>query len=235
MPERQQVTVLLEQASNHGSSMSIRSFETPMPSLTEGRQKLLKRRRARVANDITKDERRQKQSKRDKERERWVGDKVEVVNVDTTLLFGEKGIRRVRVSQASGVESPSYRLRDNSDDEEGGDEADVSFWPLRFLSVANTSKRIIDKQNADLGDWEELVFVPTNLPAIFDTIITTYQPVCQPLSRRGLPANTLHLYARFALRCDESWLEELLEGAVDCIEQGVHVSTDLFKQRRSDV
>lgn len=56
-------------------------------------------------------------------------------------------------------------------------------------------------------------------------LITSYQPVCQPLSRRGLPANMLFLYARFALRrCNESWLEELLEGAVDRIEAGVYVS-----------
>lgn len=72
---------------------------------------------------------------------------------------------------------------------------------------------------------EELVFSPANLPAILDITITSYQPVRQPLSRRGLPANMLYLYARFAHRCcDDSWLEELLESAVDRIEQGVYVS-----------
>lgn len=69
------------------------------------------------------------------------------------------------------------------------------------------------------------MFSPSNLPSIYDTIITSYQPVCQPVSRRGLPANILFLYARFAIRqCGEGWLEQLLEGAVDRIEAGVYVS-----------
>lgn len=36
----------------------------------------------------------------------------------------------------------------------------------------------------------------------------------------------LYLYARFAYKqCSESWLEELLEGAVDRIEGDVYVSS----------
>jgi hypothetical protein len=70
-----------------------------------------------------------------------------------------------------------------------------------------------------------LVFQPSQLPAIFDILITNYRPVCQPLAERTLPANALLLYARFAHhRCDESWLEELTVGAVERIETGVYVS-----------
>jgi hypothetical protein len=37
----------------------------------------------------------------------------------------------------------------------------------------------------------------------------------------------IYLYARFAVKqCSVTWLEELLEGAVDRIEKGVYVSQD---------
>lgn len=72
---------------------------------------------------------------------------------------------------------------------------------------------------------DHLVFHINQVPALLDVFVTSYKPVCQPLSRRALPANALYLYARFAhYQCDETWLEELLEGAVDAIEQGVYVS-----------
>jgi hypothetical protein len=69
-----------------------------------------------------------------------------------------------------------------------------------------------------------LAYGPPQLPSIFDILITSYRPCCQPLPKRALPVNALFLYARFAhYRCDESWLEELIEGAVEKIEQGVYV------------
>lgn len=72
---------------------------------------------------------------------------------------------------------------------------------------------------------DHLVFHINQVPALLDVFVTSYRPVCQPLSRRALPANALYLYARFAhYQCDETWLEELLEGAVDAIEHGVYVS-----------
>lgn len=73
---------------------------------------------------------------------------------------------------------------------------------------------------------DHLVFHINQVPALLDVFVTSYRPVCQPLARRALPANALYLYARFAhYQCDETWLEELLEGAVDAIEHGVYVST----------
>ena len=69
-----------------------------------------------------------------------------------------------------------------------------------------------------------LVFSLSHLTNIYDILITSYRPVCRPLARRTLPANALFLYARFAhYRCDEAWLEELIERAVERIEQGVYV------------
>ncbi|GLB36057.1 putative DIL [Lyophyllum shimeji] len=61
-----------------------------------------------------------------------------------------------------------------------------------------------------------LVFSPPSLPQIFDSLITNFQPSL----RDATPANTLYLLARFAcLTCDHTWLEDLIMGATDAIEE----------------
>lgn len=68
-----------------------------------------------------------------------------------------------------------------------------------------------------------LVFSPPALPQIFESLITNFQPSL----RNAQPANTLYLLARFAcLTCDHTWLEDLIIGATDAIE-------DTFFVRRS--
>ena len=66
-----------------------------------------------------------------------------------------------------------------------------------------------------------LVFNPIALPEIFDTLITSY-----PISLKDpTPANTLYMLARFAcLTCDHTWLEDLIMGAADTIEEAFFVS-----------
>lgn len=61
-----------------------------------------------------------------------------------------------------------------------------------------------------------LVFSPDLLPQIFDSLITNY-----PLTFKDpTPANTLYMLARFAcLTCDHTWLEDLIIGATDSIEE----------------
>ncbi len=60
-----------------------------------------------------------------------------------------------------------------------------------------------------------LVFSPLALPQIFDSLITNFQPSL----RDATPANTLYMLARFAcLTCDHTWLEDLIIGATDAIE-----------------
>lgn len=70
-----------------------------------------------------------------------------------------------------------------------------------------------------------LVFSLPALPSTLDAIISSYPPHAHPRSWRAAPANSLYLYARFALyRCDVDWLEELIVGAVDRIEIQIYVS-----------
>ncbi|KAI0068436.1 hypothetical protein BV25DRAFT_1875981 [Artomyces pyxidatus] len=61
-----------------------------------------------------------------------------------------------------------------------------------------------------------LVFSPPSLPDIFQSLITNFQPSL----RNAEPANALYMLARFAcLTCDNSWLEDLIIGATDAIEE----------------
>src|SRR5882757_11589342 len=61
-----------------------------------------------------------------------------------------------------------------------------------------------------------LVFSPPLLPQIFDSLISNFSPKL----KNATPANTLYMLARFAcLTCDHIWLEELIIGATDAIEE----------------
>ncbi|KAI0080315.1 hypothetical protein K474DRAFT_1769549 [Panus rudis PR-1116 ss-1] len=61
-----------------------------------------------------------------------------------------------------------------------------------------------------------LVFSPHALPDIFQTLITDFRPSL----RNAEPANALYMLARFAiLNCDHNWVEDLILGATDVIEE----------------
>lgn len=65
-----------------------------------------------------------------------------------------------------------------------------------------------------------LVFSPASLPGILDSLITNFEPSV----RNSTPANALYMLARFAcLTCDHTWLEELVMGATDAIEDAAFV------------
>ena len=65
-----------------------------------------------------------------------------------------------------------------------------------------------------------LVFAPPSLPYIFHSLITDYAPAL----RNAEPANALYMLARFAcLACDDTWLEDLIIGATDAIEDAFFV------------
>jgi hypothetical protein len=79
-----------------------------------------------------------------------------------------------------------------------------------------------------------LVFDPPSLPQIFESLITNFPPSL----RNAQPANTLYMLARFAcLTCDPSWLEDLIIGATDAIEETFFVSLFFFSSSfsRSDL
>lgn len=69
-----------------------------------------------------------------------------------------------------------------------------------------------------------LAFSPPFLSQIFESLITNYKPTFKDAT----PANTLYMLARFAaLTCDHTWLEDLIIGATDAIEETFFVSSTL--------
>lgn len=66
-----------------------------------------------------------------------------------------------------------------------------------------------------------LAWSPQDLDNIFNAVITN----AQVSARNVQPANALYLMARFAcLTCDATWLEDLILGATDVIEERFFVS-----------
>ena len=66
-----------------------------------------------------------------------------------------------------------------------------------------------------------LVFSPQLLTHIFESLVTNYPPTFKDAT----PANTLYMLARFAaLTCDHTWLEDVIIGATDAIEETFFVS-----------
>lgn len=105
---------------------------------------------------------------------------------------------------AASVESES---ESGSDDEESDDEE----VPTPYTPTQNHESI--------------LVFSLSNLPQLLDSLIANVTPVLKPLSKRTAPANGLYYLARFAaVWCDHDWVEEVIVGAVDKIEETVHVS-----------
>ena len=67
-----------------------------------------------------------------------------------------------------------------------------------------------------------LVFSRVSLPDIFQSLITDFRPSL----RNAEPANALYMLARFAcLNCDHNWVEDLIIGATDAIEDVFFVSS----------
>ncbi|KAG8954438.1 hypothetical protein FRC04_011765 [Tulasnella sp. 424] len=103
---------------------------------------------------------------------------------------------------AVSIESES----ESDDDDEGSDDEEE---PTPYTPIHNHDSI--------------LVFSLSNLPQLLDSLIGTATPVLKPLSKRTAPANGLYYLARFAaVWCDSDWVEEVVVGAVDKIEETVH-------------
>lgn len=157
------------------------------------------------------------------ERERWLIERARAVDVDPEFLLPPPRCRAARRSADSGLgwigDEPQYNA--GVEEEIEAEDEGIGDKDVRSFS---TRRRILTFVQVMQYNNLMLVFGLSQLPSILDIHITSYLTHCLPLSRRSLPANALYLYARFAhYRCDETWLEELLESAVEKIEQSVYV------------
>ncbi|KAF8140333.1 DIL domain-containing protein [Boletus edulis] len=97
---------------------------------------------------------------------------------------------------------------------------------------AETSSTISDSEDDDLNEdfytppldfTSMLAWSPQDLDSIFSAVITNVQAS----ARNAQPANVLYLMARFAcLTCDATWLEDLILGATDVIEEKFFSSSE---------
>ena len=103
-----------------------------------------------------------------------------------------------------------------SDDEAPGDAILVSIFSSAMYRVSQSE---LQTPPPDFSSM--LVFSPMALPDIFQSLITDFKPS----HRNAEPANALYMLARFAcLTCDHNWIEDLIIGATDSIEDVFFVS-----------
>lgn len=100
---------------------------------------------------------------------------------------------------------------DDGDDDSSDDDEDYSDVPD-------------DTHDPEGNDFSTmLVFSPSSLPYILHSLITTRRPTLRSCEA----AKALHLLSRFAcISCDHNWLEDVIVGAVDKIEEVVYNQPD---------
>ncbi|KAG2350276.1 hypothetical protein BDR05DRAFT_9958 [Suillus weaverae] len=137
----------------------------------------------------------------------WMGGRMEEKRRALDEQLKRKGRQknvRENVSKVLGLQNQWWGSREedegfSSDDSDGeGDQFDEELYTpkLDFTSM--------------------LAWSPQELSHIFDAVITTSHTSV----RNSQPAITLYLMARFAcLTCDQTWLEDLVLGATDAIEE----------------
>ncbi|KIM48286.1 hypothetical protein M413DRAFT_62585 [Hebeloma cylindrosporum] len=135
----------------------------------------------------------------------WMGGRMEERRRLLEKRTKKKGKRteiREDVGKVLGVDPDWWRksseLSDSdSDSDEDEEESEGVYTPIPDYSAM-------------------LVFSPPLLSQIFESLITNYRPTFKDAT----PANTLYMLARFAaLTCDHTWLEDLIIGATDAIEE----------------
>ncbi|KNZ78519.1 Dilute domain-containing protein C25B8.08 [Termitomyces sp. J132] len=134
--------------------------------------------------------------------EGWIGGRME----EKRRIFEQ---REKRKAQKEGIRNEISRI--------------LGVHPSWWNELDSDSESEDDVEDEDeqiytpLQDYSSmLVFSPPSLPHIFDSLITNFKPS----SRDATPAKTLYFLARFAcLICDHTWLEDLIIGATDTIEE----------------
>lgn len=100
------------------------------------------------------------------------------------------------------------------------------------LSCSDTMSQAMAADHTPEFDWERcqpsqmLVFGLDDLPIIFHSIISTFEPK-RSLIQRVTPANVLFLCTRFAVHYgDSDLLDEVLLGSIEAIEDVVRLNSD---------
>ncbi|KZP03002.1 hypothetical protein FIBSPDRAFT_769591, partial [Athelia psychrophila] len=147
--------------------------------------------------------------------EGWEGGRMERKRKVLEEHLKKKGKRKRVRDEVTKALSVDHKWWGDEDSESESDESDVE-EEMDYTDDVYTPPRDFSSM---------LVFSPPALPEIFDSLIINFQPSL----RNSQPANTLYLLTRFAcLTCDQAWLEDLVMGAADAIE-------DTFFARSEDI
>lgn len=106
-----------------------------------------------------------------------------------------------------------------SDDEEDESLEDNTLFVSRVMLSLVANCNHCQTPSPDYTSM--LVYSPHALPDIFQSLITDFRPS----PGNAEPANSLYMLSRFAcLNCDHNWVEDLVIGATDTIEETFFVS-----------
>ena len=163
----------------------------------------------------------------------WEGDRMHQNRLERgqeLKKIGQRRIERENIGKVLELNS-DWWLSDGSASSSSGtseNEWDNDSEPSLYVRLCLSMSRLLMTvlpQTPDVDYTSMLVFSPTALPSIFDSLITNFRP----LIRNADPANALYMLTRFAcLACDQTWLEDLVIGAADAIEAAVFVSFEFL-------
>lgn len=137
------------------------------------------------------------------ERERWLREQSQTLEVDVELLLP--------------VRERPHETDVSTEEQEDEEDSAVS---LLELYTEESAKFQTGDSFSDM-----LVFAPWTVDTIYDIFITDFPVKAHPAQKRGLPANAIYRYAKFALvHWDDDCLEWLVLGAVERIEKEIFVS-----------
>nr|ODN81341.1 DIL and ankyrin domain-containing protein [Cryptococcus depauperatus CBS 7841] len=205
IPDREVIVLFLEHAMSTPHPSTHITPKTDLFQLPHARQKMLERRRRKATQKLRAMEGEEQRLRMEKEREIWIKDRVKVVEVPLEFILPEAQFDRRKKDVDFEIGWHKFELDWSGEEQEDcEDDSEDNIKNLDFNS-------------------NMLVFSLNSLPEIFDILISEYQPVSQPLSKRTLPANVMFYFARYALyMCDESWLEILVEGVIERVEDGIY-------------
>jgi hypothetical protein len=217
MPNREEISLLLDNTG--GDDHPTKSPDHDETNIDTERTEALRKHRARATYRMEREKDKERKMRREEEREQWIREQSAITSVEAELLLPPKR-HHGRRSADSGL---AWATSDDEEDESASeDEEDLS----QSVSYSQFQWRVADIQQMHGAFDDMLVFAPWNVTTLLDILVTRYRPHAQPAERRGLPANALHRYARFALaHWDEDCLEMFIGRALERIEHEIYVSS----------
>ncbi|CDZ97103.1 Dilute [Phaffia rhodozyma] len=208
------------------------SYSAPSDSTSNKRPVARRRSTASISASVARSQLARRQEQRElmrEKKERWVSTVAEKVGVPAGRLTekmweGEEADEVDRKLQRKKREG--RKLMNGLNESESESDA-IDLEEADRTNSVNGDDEDEDDYDDDPAYSSMLVFSLPTLPSLLDSLISSCPPNPFPREWKAAPANSVYLFARFALyRCDEEWLIELLDSVVDRIEQVIYANAD---------